>query len=593
MKHIKWLWKFWEPHRFWLVVLIFLTLFSSAVTIGYPLVYRYIIEILTEAIKANSSSDIDDTTFKIVGMLAVIGFARALTNLYPAFRALVNSRIEMDVRQHYFSIIIEKGYKFFQKFRTGDLVTRLTEDVWGFPKIAWFSCSGIFRAVESSSKFIFCLTIMLLLNWKLALMSIIPLPIMLYIFFRVGVTLQRRAMDRQKIISRTNDALESAFSGIRIIKAFNGEANQTNEFKKILKERIGIELRLMQMWMGIMNIYGGIQLSGQLIVIIAGGWMVINNQLKLSDFYAFYMYLTLIGPPLLDLPQLFVSSRQVFPSIDREIELEETPGGTEGIYPGTEPVHKIKSLALAHVSFKYEDELPHALDDVTLELKRGQRIAIVGEVGCGKSTLIKLIAGLLPAQYGEFKVNGLHLSEVDIKQYRSKVGYIPQESNLFSESVMDNVRIGRDLPEETVKAALQIAQVREEMEALPNGLEQVLGQKGLTISGGQKQRLAIARAVAGDADLLLMDDVTASLDAENERKFWQAFLSKNPNASCIIATHRLATAQQADKIYVLENGKIAGVGTHYELLNNCEQYRNLLSRTEIEAELGVKRGAKG
>lgn len=573
--------------------MLFLTLFSSAVTIGYPLVYKYLIDTLKNTLDQNSSiASIDQTTVKLIGMFAVIGFARSLANLYPAFRALLNSRIEMDVRQYYFNIIIEKGYKFFQKFRTGDLVTRLTEDIWGFPKIGWFACSGIFRAVESSSKFIFCIAFMLMMNWKLALLSIIPLPIMLFIYYKVGVTLHKRAMDRQRIISRTNDALESAFSGIRIIKSFNGEQNQAKEFKKILKDRVGVELRLMKMWMGIMNIYGGIQLGGQLIVIIVGGWMVIKGELTLGEFYAFYVYLTLIGPPLLDLPQLFVSSKQVFPSIDREIEIEDTPGGIEGIYPGTISVKAIDSIKLDQISFKYESELGYALQDINLTMKKGQRIAIVGEVGSGKSTLIKLIAGLLPAQNGNFYINNQLIKEIDIKQYRSKVGYIPQESNLFSESVLDNVRIGRDMPESAIITALEIAQVREEMEGLPQGLEQILGQKGLTISGGQKQRLAIARAVAGDSEILLMDDVTASLDAENEKRFWISFLQKNPTASCIIATHRLATAQQADVIYVLDQGKIAGYGSHQDLIGNCKEYQNLLSRAELEAELGVKRSTK-
>ena len=587
MKHARWIWSFWKPHRGWLVLLAFLTLLSSAVAIGYPLIFKFLIDNLERSLSAGDPALASSTTWRLVWLFAVIGLARSLTHLYPGVRAMINAKLGMDIRRYYFARIIQKGYAFFQKLRTGDLVTRLTDDIEGFPKIAWFCCSGIFRAIESSSKFIFCMAVMLSMNWKLALLSITMLPLMLYIFYRLRSALTLRAQQQQKIISRTNDALEAAFSGVRILKAFTAEDNQSREFRKLLDERIGVEVNLVKLWMGIMQLYWGIEFVGQMIVVVAGGFMVIRGSLTPGEFYAFYIYLSLLMQPLIDIPQLFVSSRQAFACIDREIEIEETKGGTETVFIGVQPLKSVNSIELRNASFRFGPDLPWALSELNLTLHRGERAAVVGAVGSGKTTLIKVVSGLLPPTEGEVLINGEPISSWDIRSYRSRVGYIPQEATLFSESVADNIRFGRDIEYDAVRESLEMAQVIDEMEAMPNGLNQVLGQKGLTVSGGQKQRLAIARALAHSPDLLLMDDVTASLDAENERKFWNVFSQRFPDAACLIVTHRLATARQADIIYVLHEGKIVGKGTHAQLIAECEEYRNFLTRDELKIALGT------
>jgi len=588
MKYIRWIWNFWRPHRKWMMLLLLFTLLSSAVTIGYPLVFKYLLDALNDALSRGNPEMAGTTTWKLVTLIAVIGLARSLTHLYPGTRAMLNAKLEMDIRQHYFSRILDKGYKFFQRFRTGDLVTRLTDDIGGFPKIAWFSCSGIFRALESTSKFLFCMSFMLWMNWKLALLSIAPLPVMLYIFYHVRIALGQRALERQKIISKTNDMLEAAFSGVRILKAFTAEANQSRSFRQILDKRIGVELDVIRLWMGVWNLYWGIQFVGQIIVVVAGGIMVIGGTLTIGEFYAFYVYLSLLLQPLMDIPHLFVTSRQAFASIDREIEIEQTPGGTEGVFTGTRPVERVAALKLEAVDFRYDNSVSPALDHLELEVAAGERVAIVGSVGSGKSTLIRLAAGLLPPERGTVMLNGRPLQDYSLREYRRRVGYIPQEATLFSESVRDNISFGREVPEPVLLESLELAQVRAEMEALPKGLDQVLGQRGLTVSGGQKQRLAIARALAGEPDLLLMDDCTASLDAENERAFWEQFRRRYPQAACLIVTHRLATARQADTIYVLSQGRIVGRGTHDELLATCEEYQNFLTRDELRAALAAR-----
>ncbi|MCX6647651.1 MAG: ABC transporter ATP-binding protein [bacterium] len=583
--HLKWIYDFWQPHMAWLWVLIALTILSSGVALAFPLVFRYVIDFLENSLAKATPEAANTVIWKAIWIFVIIGIGRTITSLFPGFRALLNSKIAMDVRQHYFCLIITKGHKFFQKLRTGDLVTRLTDDIDSFGKIAWFSCSGIFRALESSSKFVFCISFMLFLNWKLTLLVITPLPIILTLFYFVRMAITKAALANQQVISDTNDALESAFSGVRIVKAFRSETNQTVEFRKLLDRRIETEMRLRKLWIGLMNLYGWVQNLGQVIVLIAGGIMVVHGTLSIGVLYAFYIYLQLLMQPLMDIPQLFVTSRQAFACIDRENEIENTPGGTEDRLKGTLAIDKLKLIELKNVDFKFEADSPLSLSGINLTIKRGEKAAVVGSVGSGKSTLIKIAAGLIQPSEGEVYINDKPIMDYEINGLRKKFGYIPQESTLFSETVAENVRFGREIGESEVREALDMAQVLGEMEKLPKGLEEVLGQKGLTVSGGQKQRLAIARALAGKPDILLMDDCTSALDAENERRFWQMFAEKSPDASCLIVTHRLATARQADVIYVLDEGKIVGKGTHAELLRSCEEYQNFLTREELQAAL--------
>jgi len=587
VKHLKWIFALWPKHLKFLPLLLFLTLLSAAAVTAFPFVIRYIIDTLNEFEEAGTAPG-EGVIVRLVWILVGIGLLRSFSHMYPATRNLINLRIEMDVRERFFDIILGKGYRFFNKFRTGDLVTRLTRDVADHPKIAWFACSGIFRAVESTAKLIFIIAVMLYINWQLALLSIIPLPIMIYIFYVVRVQLAKRSRAVQDAISVTNDALESCFSGVRILKAYNGEENQSRVFKKLLDERIGIEMRLIKLWFFLHNTYMMVDMLGQLIVIMVGGIFVIKELITIGEFYAFYIYLQMLLHPLLDIPNLFATSKQAFVCIDRLEEIKNTPGGTEGLFQGTLPISAFKSLELRDVRFRYDEDTPWVLEGINIKLDAGTKAAVVGPVGCGKSTLIKLVAGMLPAEEGDVIVNQRPVDEYDAVEYRKLTGYIPQEPVLFSESVKDNVIFGRDIDDETMWASLKHGQVASEVKEFANSADQMLGQRGLTVSGGQKQRIAIARALAGNPQLLLMDDCTASLDAENEEGFWKMFAAHYPNTACLIVTHRLATAKRADVIYVLDEGKVVGSGTHRQLLESCEAYRRFQTRVEIETILKLK-----
>ena len=619
-EHVDWLWRYWKPHRSILVALALFTLVSTAVAVAYPLVFRAVIDSVSTMLEAG-----DDTT-DIKGVmltLTVILVGYFVSRLYPATRAMMNARLERDVRDDVFGELMDKDYHFNNRFRTGDVVTRLTDDIAEFPKIAWFACSGIFRAVESSSKLLFCLGAMFVMSWKLTLVSIIPLPVMMWIFYSLRHKMRYYMEASQQSVSQTNNLLEAAFSGIRIVKAFGAEDAQEGRLRFILRERIRVLLGLVKLQVIMFSLDTFASRLGQMVVIAYGGFLVIRGDLTIGTIFAFYVYLDMLTGPMMDVPFLFMTGQQAFVSVDR---VEEIRG-----YPVTEHrpsgriLGDVEELAFEGVSFSYDDSRKN-VDSIDFRIQVGQRVAVVGPVASGKSSVLKLIAGILTPQEGRILVNGEPLTGWDWDSYRRTIGYVPQEALLFSKSIEDNVLFGRRPPTEVTnedwlvnvipadapdraavgpddttpateaerrvaeswaRYCLSVAQMDADLATLPGGVGTVVGQKGGLVSGGQKQRIAIARALAGRPRVLLLDDCTAALDAQNEDSFWTRLDEEFGEGICFVVSHRLATIRRADTILVMDDGRLVDQGTHAELVRRSETYREFLQTEEKLEHLGA------
>ncbi|MBU1702601.1 MAG: ABC transporter ATP-binding protein/permease [Candidatus Eisenbacteria bacterium] len=613
--HLRWLWGYWRPHTPILISLTLFTLVSTAVAVAYPLVFRWVIDRLTEIVGQSSEGA------KIVSVMTALGFialGRIVAGLYPATRALMNLRLDKDIREDVFGHLMQKDYCFNNAFRTGDVVTRLTDDIYEFPKISWFGCSGIFRAIESASKMLFCLGVMMTLNWKLTLVSVIPLPIMMWLFYNLRHKIRLYVQASQESISKTSDLLEAAFSGIRIVKAFRAEEGQSNRLSELMKERRGIFLGLMKIQTVLWSLDTLASRVGQMIVIAVGGYMVIRGEMTIGTLFAFYVFLDMLAHPMMDLPHLFMTGQQAFVSIDRVEEIKQYP--VKITREKGDELDEIQKIAFDNVSFAYDDGRM-TVSEATFQISAGSRVAIVGPVASGKSTLLKLLAGILIPQKGEVRVNGRLFSEWDWDSYRRHLGYVPQEGVLFSKSVAENVLFGRSVPdaenmaltnegaagdtaedmavdtiaetaqdEEWTRRCLSIAQMNQDLKVLPEGMQTMVGQKGSLVSGGQKQRIAIARALAGRPRVLLLDDCTAALDAHNEDRFWERLDNEFGNCTCFIVSHRLATIRRADRILVLNGGRLVDQGTHDELAVRCDTYRKFLITEHRKAHLKASAG---
>jgi ATP-binding cassette subfamily B protein len=251
----------------------------------------------------------------------------------------------------------------------------------------------------------------------------------------------------------------------------------------------------------------------------------------------------------------------------------------------------VESVALEGATVRYRPDLPPALADVSFSVARGSRVAVVGAVASGKSTLLRVLAGLLPVERGSCRIGERAFSEWDWESLRARIGYVPQESLLFSESIEENVAFGRDADPAWVRTCLETAQMGPDLDRMNAGTGTKLGRGGTLVSGGQKQRIAIARALAGRPDLLLLDDCTSSLDARNEDRLWDGLAARFPGATVFVVSHRPTTIRRADTILVLDKGRLVGAGTHADLSRTCPAYGEFLLAEERRAHLAEGLGS--
>lgn len=575
---ISWILEVWRPLRHWAAVLCLFTLVSTATTVAYPYLVGAVIDAVKEALVAKDSAA--SRAWTLLGALVAVGIGRFIATYYPAYRAHVNHRIEVQVRETLFQRMLLKSESFFARFRTGDLLTRLTDDLTDYPKIGWFCCSGIFRAFNSLCRLVACFIMMLALNPKLTLIALAPFPLMLSLFFMVKRRLGERIQAQRAAISATNDILEASFVGIRVIKAHTAEDRQAEALRSQLAERSVAEMDVVHLNQLVHGFYQSLSVSGQVIVVTLGGLAVLRGEMAAGVFYAFFLYLDQLVEPLLDLPTLFVTGKQAFVCIDRVEEARQAESESEGgAFQGQAEIDSFDSLRLCKLSASYPSAEgrpgPLVLRELDLQIRAGERLAIVGRLGSGKSTLLRLILGSCLPAGGEIRWNDHPAAEMLGRSIRQKIGVVSQQPQLVSESIAENITFGRPYDEDWLRQVVDAAGLTHEIAGFPQGIETRLGQDGLRLSGGQRQRVAIARALYGRPQLLLLDDLTSALDAENERRLWKKIDSLLGEVAILCITHRAATAQAMGQIAVLEQGQLVDTGEHSELAERCAVYREL------------------
>lgn len=566
---LQWLWPFWRSLPGRIGLLLGLTPVCVAFDVYIPQFLRTLIDQLGKTSITTGMIQQAALLILLFGVLHML-----IYTLVQSLRGATNVRLENDFRVHVFRHLVGLGQRFFQKFPTGDLLTRLIDDT-SEHKLGWFACSGVFRLYEALLRITGCLLFMLFISWPLTLMTVIPLGLMasMYIFTSHKTTAFSRRT--QVAISELNQFLTNSFDGIRIVKAYNQQSRQEKGFDAVVEQQLQKELAQVKMASLLELSYARFSELLVVLLFIMGGWLVIHQYLTLGALVAFNSYIAMLLWPMVDIGQFFIKGRGAGVCVQRLKELVEfQPDVTQA----AQPQHL--SLPLAEFSFKQVSyHFPNGqagLHELTFTLKPRQTTALAGTVGSGKSTLLALLPRLIDPQMGMITLNHQDLRDYEIASLRQHMAVVTQEPILFSDTIRENIIFGRqDISETELNEAIRVAQLQKDLPHFSQGLDTVIGSKGIKLSGGQKQRLALARALVKKPTILILDDCTSALDAETEAKLWQALYEFIPGLLVVLVTHRISTLQKADQILVLQNGRLRQTGQHDDLLNTSEYYREL------------------
>jgi len=531
--------------------------------------------------------EVQNVAFK----LALISIFAFLTRFIWRYLILGFCRqIEFYLREKLFSHLQKLSVDYYIKNNTGDLITRAIVDVQAVRMMLGFSTVAIIDAVVTTVMSIINMSSSI--NIMFTLLAVVPIPFLIFVIIKVRMLVRKRYTKVQEAISNISSKVQENITGIRVMKAFSQEKKESAAFSELSEKKLNAEVKLARAFTVVspsVSFTFGIVFS---IFLVIGGSLVANHSVTLGDFVSFNTYLLLIMTPIgnvgkiVDRWQRGIASMRRLDSIflaKASIDNSKADMNIKSISSG--------SVRAENLYFAYKEN-ENILNDLNFYIPSGGSIAIMGPTGCGKSTLVELMMRIWSCGNNMLFIDGKDINTIPLKVLRENCAYVPQESFLFSDTIMENIRFyNKSITDEQVRAAARAAYVHENIMEFPLGYNTIVGERGMTLSGGQKQRIALARALVTNPQILLFDDCLSAVDSETEKNIVCNLKSEISKCTAIIVTHRFSVSVLADSIIILDsNGKIAEYGTYSELTNKKGLYSKLIEETQTFNKIYKKDG---
>lgn len=558
---------------------------SNAIWIFFPQVIRVAIDDLNQGVTLRK-------VWLYAGLLVAVSVAKAIFLFLTRWIIIGISReIEFDMRNDLFRQLEKQPAAYYQQHRTGDIMARMTNDLNAVRQLLGPAIMYSANTVLFSVGAIFFL---LKISPFLTLVALVPLPLASILVQAMGRKIHERFERIQAMFSDISAQAQENFSGARLVRAFAQEEAQIAAFEKSNREYIRRALKLVQLmgmlWPTLEFILG----LAMAITLLVGGHEVLSHRITVGDFVAFTTYMLMLTWPVIALGwvvNLFQRGTASVVRIDELLKAEPSIDDRDADASIPADLKLRGEIELHNLSFSYDNGGEHpveVLHNLSLKVPAGSSLALVGPTGAGKSTLVNLIARVYDCRPGSILIDGRPVREYPLDTLRANIGFVPQETFLFSESIRQNIAFGTpNATEEEVLRAAESAHIRKEFEEFPRGFETLVGERGLTLSGGQKQRSALARAILRNPRILVLDDSLASVDTYTEERILEELRRVMQGRTTILISHRISTVRHADQIAVLADGRIVELGTHDELLTKNGHYASLFQKQLLEEELAV------
>jgi ATP-binding cassette, subfamily B, multidrug efflux pump len=570
------LWPYLGRYRRGLALGIGALLLKDALAAAQPLAIKYGVDSLTRGFQMR-------LVMELAAALVGLSLAKGLFQFWMRVIIIGISRdIEYDLRNDVFAHLVDLSPDFYSRYRTGDIMARSTNDL---NAVRMMLGPGVMYWSDTIVMLLLSLAVMVHTDLRLTLIALSPAPLVSLAVILFGRRIHRRFEKIQKMFSDISSKVQENLSGVRVIRAYAQEQAEVHQFERLnrdyVRENIGLA-RIQGMFMPLIQMLIGVTF---LLVLWFGGRQLLEGKIGLGSFVMFNIYMGMLIWPMIAVGWVVNLMQRGTASLKRINQmLEETPSIAAPSRNVVSAADVSAQIRFHGVSVAFGDRT--ALSEVDLTIRSGETIAVVGHTGSGKTTLVSLIPRLLDATAGSVEVGGVDVRRFDPHDLRQQIGFVPQETFLFSATLAENIAWG--VPEATrgqIDWAAEIAGLSSDVAMFPDGLDTVIGERGLTLSGGQKQRTAIARAILRNPRILILDDALSSVDTATEEKILRGLAGVMRDRTTVLISHRVSTVQQADRIVVLSHGEIVESGTHEQLQRRGGYYAELYEKQLLEEEL--------